>query len=405
MAIDRNPSRNRTAYMTVPPGAVVYDGTRGLPRFGFVSYNVSYGGGDGFIWYGFGQGGGWFERRGSVVQPATMDPGAIESVTSTGWGPIIGNPGATGSESFVRGLHWAYSDKVWFYFPDEVPADYANQVAANAATNAPVAPVAPVVYAPALPPPQMQLPAIGQSTVPYGRDALLLEVLNQQTDPAMFIANLETSGAGLIASASLGEFNGDSSLYLASMNSYASVSFVRAKEKYNALILTLRDANRPDIINTLQALQAPAAIQALLTTLGDFLAMFCNDDTATTPATTAVGDAWAEVITAWGTYAQAVQGLAATFSTEDNALLLAMALSGGQGGDSMLRGIMLESILLGNASQTFQTTCTSSATDAAAAVTFAATQTAITPFVTGLVTYIRAQAQSRLFSGLGLFKF
>ena len=102
--------------LTVPGAGVPYDGSFGLPGALFMSWNILFGGGDGFFW----DGKKWWARRGGKDSEATDEERnhIPEISASYGWGPLIGDP----KNPDLGGLRWAKNDKKWFWLREDAPA-------------------------------------------------------------------------------------------------------------------------------------------------------------------------------------------------------------------------------------------------------------------------------------------
>jgi hypothetical protein len=173
-----------TAVHKVPTDGVLYDGSKGKPRYAFGSYNyfkgpqgpqggsMNPGGQFGYVWGYDGMNAPkstdprWVKRTGKHgLAPSNLGDGILAflsmgtsqlaqkdndnwddigsndlpepqaSSLAAGWGPLIGNP----NNSDFANLRYATDDQKWFWFPSEAPAwamEESNRAIAitNAAT-------------------------------------------------------------------------------------------------------------------------------------------------------------------------------------------------------------------------------------------------------------------------------
>lgn len=119
-----------TLYRHVPVDGIVYDGSRGYPNTGFVSWNMVFGGGDGFIhdtkgpvgWRAHRGASGPFGQSDNPGMPSNEAPKSPDYGSEYGWGPLIGFPPiGFPLPSWLTGLRWATEDGVWFWSPLEAP--------------------------------------------------------------------------------------------------------------------------------------------------------------------------------------------------------------------------------------------------------------------------------------------
>jgi hypothetical protein len=123
----------------LPAGAVVYDGSHGVPgnKAGadvgpgdvFVSFNLVHGtqtgegAGDGYYYRPLSRtgGSGWRKKVGTDYQDGEPDESVMWGA-KYGWGPLIGNPMAASPNEWAVGLRYDAGANRWFWFRDKAPA-------------------------------------------------------------------------------------------------------------------------------------------------------------------------------------------------------------------------------------------------------------------------------------------